>query len=483
MALARLAIRLCTVCLLALAGGSLAPPSAAAATDTTRVREIASVALHPWRLEIHRDDSLLSPLADRETRERTFAELQALGITQARVDLKWHDVEPNPPGSATELLLGDGRDWSTFDSVLASAARYGVTLTPMVSYVPGWANGNDHYFAYPTDMRTFERFFAAALLRYPQIEAWEIWNEPNHPNFARPVPDVGRFVALLRAAHAARAAVGSDAKLISGGLAAGNGMSGFVERMADQGALDYIDGLGVHPYSRVAADERGSGLLRLPGLYGRLVERGKGHIRLWVTEYGTPDSTQGSEYGEPADERRQARRLQRAYALAARWPFVANLTWYEFRDACADPGTPICRLGLVRPELARKQSALALRDLLAGAEAPQLRTAVSLRVARSRRHRVRGTVFAPDLDLTGRRVLVTVVRRARHPERSRARRLRRLKPRLRHGRFRLALGRLHPGRYRITARFPGDARHAPSQKTTAIVVRAAPKRAKRSRGG
>ena len=244
--------------------------------------------------------------------------------------------------------------------------------------------------------------------------------------------------------------------------------------------LDYIDGLGVHPYSRVAADERGSGLLRLPGLYGRLVERGKGHIRLWVTEYGTPDSTQGSEYGEPADERRQARRLQRAYALAARWPFVANLTWYEFRDACADPGTPICRLGLVRPELARKQSALALRDLLAGAEAPQLRTAISLRVARSRRHRVRGTVFAPDLDLTGRRVLVTLVRRARHPERSRARRLRRLKPRLRDGRFRLALGRLRPGRYRITARFPGDARHTPSQKTTVIVVRAAPKRGLRA---
>jgi hypothetical protein len=287
-------------------------------------------------------------------------------------------------------------------------------------------------------------------------------------------------VALLRAAHAARAAVGSDAKLVSGGLAAGNGMARFFERMADQGALDYVDGVGVHPYSRAAPDERGSGLLRLPALHRRLVERGKGHIRLWVTEYGTPDSTRASEYGEPADERRQAGRLQRAYSLAARWPFVANLTWYEFRDACADPGTPICRMGLVRPELARKQSALALRDLLAGAEAPRLRTAVTLRVARSKRQRVRGAVFAPDLDLTGRRVLVTLARRARHPERSRVRRVRRLKPRLRDGRFRLTLGRLRPGRYRITARFPGDARHAPSQRTSVIVVRAA-KRVVRAR--
>ena len=337
----------------------LAAPARAAPGNGPRVRELAGAAVHPWRLEIHRapdpkpeaepkgpggqlalprilplpglpvaasaePGTAGSPVAP-ETSERTFAELQALGVRNARVDLLWCQIEPSAPAQG-DVQGSSAPDWTVFDSVVASAERYGIALTPVVLCVPGWANGGAHYLTYPTDMTAFERFFAAALLRYPQIQAWEIWNEPNNEYFARPQPRVEPFVALLRAAHRARASTGSQAKLISGGLAAGGGigMFTFFEQMADSGALDLIDGLGIHPYSTRAPDEARSTFMRLAELRRRLVARSRSHISLWLTEYGVPDSTRRSGYGEAGGQRATSRpsaaRLRDRLALAVGRP-------------------------------------------------------------------------------------------------------------------------------------------------------------------
>jgi polysaccharide biosynthesis protein PslG len=434
------------------------------------------------------------------------------------VDLRWTDVEPQPPGSAQSAepdgeaepsdpgllggLLGgdedaedpppapqgDGRDWSLFDAIVASAERHHVSLTPIVSYVPRWANGGAHYFAYPTDMGAFERFFAAALRRYPQIRAWEIWNEPNYELFARPEPRVEPFVELLRAAHRARASVGSDAKLISGGLASVGKvpMFEFFEQMADRGALELIDGLGVHPYGTASPERPRSLFMKLAELRRRLVARGKPGIQLWLTEYGVPDTATRSGYGEPGDEARQADLLRRAYAIAAHWPWVASFTWYELRDDCADGANPECRLGLLRPDFRRKQSANALRDLLAGGPFPRLRTTTKARLSRTRAtaaragrrprrtsYHVRGSAFAPGEELSGRRVKVRVrplAGRRPHAAARRGRGLRTLRGRIGRGRFDVPLGPLPRGRYRVEVRFPFGERFERSTRVLRVRI-------------
>jgi hypothetical protein len=481
--------------------GVLPSPALAAPGDGPRVRELAGAAVHPWRLEIHKppDEGLIHPDASpglpvglpapggtvvpaaspangaqavpRETSDRTFAELKALGISQARVDLLWCEIEPE----------ASKPDWTVFDSVVASAARYGIELTPVVLCAPGWANGNGHYLAYPTDLAAFERFFATVLSRYPTIRAWEIWNEPNNEYFARPQPRVGPFVALLRAAHRARGSVGSQARLVSGGLAVSQsfGMFEFFEQMAAAGALDLIDGLGIHPYSVRAPDDPRSTFMRLRELRRRLVARGRRDISIWLTEYGVPDSTRRSGYGDAGGEERQAELLRRAYAIAARWPWIARLTWYEARDNCADPAEPECRLGLMRPDFAIKQAGFALRDLLAGGPFPRLATTTSARVSvvrprvagrtrrlrspRARVYRVSGAVFRPIAGPV-RRSLVVTVRRLPSPRQSRARAHRPLTRTavLRAGAYSTALGRLRPGRYRVRVVFHGDAYQAGS---------------------
>ena len=55
-------------------------------------------------------------------------------------------------------------------------------------------------------------------------------------------------------------------------------------------------------------------------------------------------------YGPALTEQQQAERLRTAYALATRFDWIENLTWYEFRDSCSDAADPECRFGVVRTD-------------------------------------------------------------------------------------------------------------------------------------
>jgi polysaccharide biosynthesis protein PslG len=444
---------LSVACLLA---GAFAPP--AGARDP---RDLVAVAMHPWRLEIRSATPFVSVGTD-PSRERSFASLARLGVRHARVDLKWSSVEKN----GTVL-----RDWSEFDGVVAAARRHRVTPLPMVSYTPGWANGGRHWFAYPHDPRHFERFLVAAFQRYPSIPAWEIWNEPNLSLFARPFPDVGKFVEMLRAARRARARAGSRTKLIAGGVTPWGeiGVFQFVEAMARVGGLDQIHGLGIHPYGLRSPDRRHSFFLALPRLHDLLVRLGKGQIGIWATEYGFPSRSTAGYGGPPGSETEQVHRLRAAYAIALGWPWLRNLTWYDIRDDCSDPRNGDCYFGLLRENFRRKPAFWALRDIMAG-RIPMLGTTTEVRVRRalpggrssrrrrsSRRFEARGSLFAPGVDPRGSRVTVTLTRRGR----KRGRRFRALVGSS--SRYRVRLGRLRPGRWRLQASFGGSPRYYASR--------------------
>jgi hypothetical protein len=53
------------------------------------------------------------------------------------------------------------------------------------------------------------------------------------------------------------------------------------------------------------------------------------------------------------DEQQQADRLRTAFALATRFGWIENLTWYEYRDSCTHGQDPECNFGLVHTDLAQ----------------------------------------------------------------------------------------------------------------------------------
>jgi polysaccharide biosynthesis protein PslG len=468
--------------LLTLVGALAVAPGAHAAI--TPPAEIAGVAMHPWRLNDESKPSFWS-LIDPGLRDASFAKLESAGVRFARVDFRWDRIE----GQAKEI-----RDWTEFDAIVAAATAHHVQLLPMVAFTPSWANSNASVWTYPNDPRDFQDFMAAALARYPDIPAWEIWNEPNLAQFSQPRPDVGKFAGMLAAADAARRSVGSHASLVSGGLSATGDAHDFFEEMARDGAFDHVDGFGIHPYSysTTPPDGRGSNFLELPWYHRRLVQLGRPNVGVWITEFGAPSAVAANVYGPPLSEDQQASQLGSAFALAAGWPWVRELSWYEFQEECPDAIDPECKFGLLRPDFSEKPAFGALRGVVAG-HLPSLgsQTIASVarvhpQAARTRRKRgrarrkpgraltftVNGSVATPGDDPAGESVSVTLSGTARAGRRSRSV-TRTLSTRIgADGRYTLPLGSLERGTWTVKARFGGTSRYAPSS-SPALLLRVA----------
>lgn len=434
--------------------------------------EISGVAVHPWRFD-SQDHLPFWPMRDAAVRDLSFAALRAAGVRRARVDMRWVLIERYAKGL---------RDWAEFDEIYESATKYGVELLPVVAFTPAWANPSGDMWEPPSNPGDFTDFLSAALERYPRIDAWEIWNEPNLGFFWHPAPDVAGFVTLLRAADEARRRVGSPAKLISGGLSStGADPFAWFDEMARLGAFDLVDGFGIHPYGRTAPDSPKSFFLRLPRFHERLARIGKGHVGLWLTEFGSPNTSATTGYGPPISEEEQAANVGRAYALAGAWPWVKNLTWYELQEGCEDSADPECRFGLLRADMSPKPAWLALTESILG-DLPRLRSDTTLRASAGRARAARrarakrrprkrpisvtGAIATPGSDDGAATVAVTIYS---VPGRGAPRAVRTIPARVRAGLYTASLGSYVPGTWRIVARFAGTDRHLPSESRAATV--------------
>jgi hypothetical protein len=331
----------------------LAALVAAPSADARPAGEIAGVALHPWQLQ------------NSATRERVFAGVAATGVRWVRVDMPWNWVEERGP----TVRNGHG-NWGGLDAIVQSADRHRLKLIGILGFTPEWASGSGELWTFPY-ARPFEEFFAAALRRYPQIPAWELWNEPNFERFSKPRPDPAGFVEFLRSARRARDSVGSTAKLISGGIAPGGDidMYSWINEIGIRGGLSLIDGFGVHPYSPAEPDDPRSWMMQLEAIHERLAHFGRPDLPLWLTEFGAPTVPFDSGYAPAMTEQAQADRLRIAFSLASRFDWIHNLTWYEYRDSCTAATDPECNFGLVRNDLSHKPSYAALREVIAGTTA------------------------------------------------------------------------------------------------------------------
>jgi hypothetical protein len=452
------------------------PARADAGSASARAAQMAAVAVHPWRVGPDQTPLPFWPLRDPTERERVFSAIQALGVKTARVDLRWDRVEP---------IIKGLRDWSEFDGIHESAVDHGITLLPMVAMPPGWANNHGSVWTYPTNPQDYEDFMVAALQRYPDIPAWEIWNEPNLADFSQPAVDPAKFVDLLAAAHRAKERAGSSAQIISGGLSStGVDATQFFEDMIRLHAFDYVDGFGIHPYSPDAPDNPGSFFLGLPRFHDRLVQIGKSSVGVWITEYGAATSTRASPNGPPYGDQEQAARLRSAFAIAARWPWVQNLTWYEFQDLCDDPANFTCNFGLLREDMSPKPASVALAEIAHG-NLPKIESRISLARARlpaNRRRRattrpisLRGTLDTAASQGAVGPVEVTMSWSPR--PRGRTLKSRTLRPPVSGGRFAATLRNPKPGYWRAVASYPGSSDYYSSTSApVSIVVKPLPRR-------
>jgi len=152
------------------------PTATAAARSNQRV-------LFEAPRELRSDDAAL--------RTGTLDEIKSLGVHWLRIVMYFNDVAPNRDG--THIPTGDEADpgfydWTRYDRMLQEADARGFRILLTISGpVPRWATKRrtDHV-TRPSPTR-FGRFAEAVAKRYGAIvDAYSIWNEPNHPGFLKP---------------------------------------------------------------------------------------------------------------------------------------------------------------------------------------------------------------------------------------------------------------------------------------------------------
>ncbi len=198
------------------------------------------------------------------------------GLSLARIDARWQNVEPSPPSSSGQHTY----NWSMYDGIVQGLARHGLRWLPIVDYSTTWSGvtpGDTLSAVAPAHIPDFAAYAAALARRYGRggtfwqshpsltpvpVTSYEIWNEENSTVFWRPqAGNAEAYADLYMAARSAIRGVDPQARVFIGGLALDNPPDvtdeiDFVRRMfAHRPDLaGNVDGVGLHPYQQTVTD-------------------------------------------------------------------------------------------------------------------------------------------------------------------------------------------------------------------------------------
>lgn len=225
--------------------------------------------------------------------------LKELGLAWTRVDLHWDRHEPEEhrfnfqPIDVTVAGL---------KALQLKSVFYLVGSAPFASSAGllGVMGNGDQY--PPSNPAQFAERMVMLAKRYPTVDAWQIWNEPNLPSFWRPLPSPAGYDELLQVSVRELSAAGVPKhRQVMAGMAYYSQMPVLgglmLHELAKLGALDLGAIVAYHPYSlKPEGDEpKDKDFI----LRARLVNQQLRSMKaagIWATEWGW------SSYPGPVEE-------------------------------------------------------------------------------------------------------------------------------------------------------------------------------------
>lgn len=281
-----------------------------------------------------------------------------------RIECGWTSVE-NPKGTynfagiekLVTMLLGHGLEpIIIFD--------YG---HPLYQTIDGQAD----LFCGPTTpeaQRGYAAFCGAVAAHLAQcfpkhVFVYELWNEPNFKLFWRPAPDAAAYTRLCKLAYPAIKKAAPDSVVM--GPATSSATDRFIAECIDDGILDAVDAVSIHPYRHrppetVIADY--AALRKLIAARNEKDGKPARVIPLVSSEWGysaTPDKS----IGISCDPKLQAPYLARMWLIGA-WQDIGISIWFQWRggsDADADPWS---KFGMTRNDRTPRPSYTAAKTLI-----------------------------------------------------------------------------------------------------------------------
>lgn len=291
--------------------------------------------------------------------EGDLDKIAAAGFKFVRMDFFWESTEPK----RGEFV------WAAYEELLGNLDKRGLRALLILDYsnplyeeaivsphpitgqpVPGLASPRQ-----PRSVAAFARWAAAAALHFRGRRIiWEIWNEPN-AHFWRPKPDVERYSTLVLAAGKAVREADPEATLIAPAVS-GIDMP-FLEPFLKSGALEYVDGVSVHPYRSGPPETAAAEYRALREEIDRCAPPArKGKIPILSGEWGY------SSDGKDVSPERQAAYLVRQQ-LFNLFDGVPLSIWYDWKNDGGDPKEREQNFGTVLPDLAPKPAYRAVQVL------------------------------------------------------------------------------------------------------------------------
>ena len=435
--------------------------------------------------------------------ESEAAILAGLGATWATVDLSWRNAEPSD-GAYVQA------EFDNLARAIALARSAGARVLLTVSETPQWASGQVDPRYPPADPGKLAEFYAELVTRFgPALDAWQVWNEPNHPHYWQPDPATdpnacATYAGMLKAVAPVIRSGDPTGRVLFGGLAWND--YAYVDRCLEltPDLAEHFDAMVTHPYAAAgAAPETVQDSSPQDGRLDYRTFLAYREIRrsidkpIWFTEMGWSTCWDGHPLGCVTPET-QADYLTRAYKLLEEDPYVQVAIWYSLRNIGPDGPSWLDQLGLHTNDFQPKPAAAAFRaytppapppggETVPGSPAPQPGEPALAPVA--------GDDSAPRSAATGTTTVLRVrrIKQARRPHGSRREKVRlfgrvkgsrsgrvsvrvqrrgsdgayRLSKRVRvrlsaRGTFRRRVGLPRGSRWRARARFAGTAEAAPS---------------------
>jgi hypothetical protein len=275
----------------------------------------------------------------------------ASGCQWLRLPFPWIDIEPRRGANIEDRIWPYAR-------IVELAQQRGLRVMVTVGRPPGWAR--TVYPSVPADPRAFASFLSRLVAHFAgQVDAWQVWNEPNLIDENNGKIDPYGFFQLLKAAYPAIKGADPRALVVFPGLAP-------TSLMYDDWALDddwyleallsinngeaarYFDVLGIQAYG--AGNDPDTyypgNLADNPGwtdapefyfrhaeqLYGVLVSLGLEEKPVWIGEFGWPvgEHAEVYGYGRWITEELQAQYFMRALEiLRTEWHWVETaFVWH-----------------------------------------------------------------------------------------------------------------------------------------------------------
>ncbi len=290
--------------------------------------------------------------------------LQALGLQWVRVDLHWDTIEPQE---------GVFR-WDVLDPLMAEIERRGlkaeVYLVGSAPHATSAPAGSPHPDQYPPkDPALYAKALVQLAQRYPKVEAWQVWNEPNLPAFWRPREDPAAYGRLLLTSVQAMQAQAPGRRIVLGGM-------GYFSQMPTRGGALMVESLAkgglftldvitaYHPYSLYPEGDDPKVMdFILRARQGNATLRAAGARDIWADEWGW-SSYDGPKEEQPIiGERGQADYVTRRLALMSALDYD-KVFLFALSDLDSRAGARDRRYGLLDEGAAPKPVYVAVQRML-----------------------------------------------------------------------------------------------------------------------